>query len=291
MGSWSTHSSSSFYSNRAGSVGGARGWSSSHACQRSCRCNSGGCRCSGACRGGAPRALGWSVPAPPPIASFDDAGVRGEVGRYRRPMAASRRPVVARGGWNRGGGGIQRGGWQSGSVAGSSGRTRWSMAMGRVRVAQSNARWARRLGWGRHAARIARALGGRSANPWSSRFADAIARWQRRSGFRATGILAPREWFMLRRRLRIGVAPVASMSTVAPVFPQPTFPDPSMPDPSTSIEPQAGMDGDGDGVGEPPNEPAVEPGPAEPPMDDAGSEGNGTAPEGEWYELVRWAAP
>ena len=35
MGSWSTHSSSSFFSKRAGSVGGARGWSSGHACQRS----------------------------------------------------------------------------------------------------------------------------------------------------------------------------------------------------------------------------------------------------------------
>ena len=160
--------------------------------------------------------------------------------------------------------------------------------MKRVRVAQSNARWARRLGWGRYAARIARALGGRSANPWSLRFADAIARWQRGSGLRATGILAPREWFLLRRRLRIGGSPVVATNTVAPVLAEPTFPDPSMPDPSMPMEPGPAMDGAGDGV--PPDEPA-DSGAAEPVTADAGSDGNGTPPEGEWHELVRWAAP
>jgi hypothetical protein len=287
MGSWSTHSSSSFFSKRAGSVGGARGWSSGHACQRSCRCNSGGCRCSGSCRQRSPgQSLGWSVPAPPPITSFDDAGLRGELGRSRRAVGGFRRPAMARGGWNTGGG-VSRG-WQPRFGAQAAARGRPSMAMKRVRVAQSNARWARRLGWGRHATRIARALGGRSANPWSLRFADAIARWQRRSGFRATGILAPREWFLLRRRLRIGVVPVVATSAVAPAFSEPTFPDPSMPDPSTQMEPAAAMDGAGDGV--PPDEPA-DPGAGEPATTDAGSDGNGRPPEGEWYELVRWAAP
>ena len=291
MGSWSTHSSSSFYSRRAGSVGGARGWLSGHACQRSCRCNSGGCRCAGACRGAAPRALGWSVPAPPPIVSFDDAGMRGELGRSRRPIGGFRGPVVARDGWNRwrgvgrGRGGPTRPGGQQWM------RNRWALAMRKVRVAQTNARWARRLGWGRHATRIARALGGRSANPWSLGFADSIARWQRRSGLRATGILAPRDWFLLRRRLRLGVGPVAASGVVAPVFPQPTFPDPSMPDPSATMEPPSAMDGAGDAPpAEEPNEPGVEPEPTEP-APDAGSDGNGAPSEGEWYELVRWAAP
>lgn len=292
MGSWSTSSSSTILSHGAGSFDGTRGWSAGHACQRSCRCNSGGCRCSGGCRSVSPgSALGWSVPAPPPVGSFDDAGVRGELRGGRRSIGMAR---PAHGGGDR---------WRAGSGRrGSPGRARQqaSFAHRRQRVVQlmrkarANAAWSRRLGWGRHASRIARALGSVTTNPYSPRLAAAIARWQRRLGLPATGVLAPRDWYILRRRLQLVPAwPSAEpvpVGATEPMQQDPTFPDPSLPDASTPTDPPPGSDG----VDEPAGAAsfASDSGdPSEPPPEGTAAGGDGAEePTEEWYELA-WATP
>jgi hypothetical protein len=65
-------------------------------------------------------------------------------------------------------------------------------------AARLNARYARTLGWRRRFVGIARLLDLRSAP-----FADALARWQKREGLAADGVLGPATWTRMKGRLDV----------------------------------------------------------------------------------------
>jgi hypothetical protein len=130
-----------------------------------------------------------------------------------------------------------------------------------------------------------RALGTRSANPWSLGFARAVARWQRRVGLPATGVLASREWLMLMRRGPISYWPTP------PVPPEP-FPVAApmlggAPEPPDAA--QVGFPESPEAPGPMHNDDGVDPSAA--PAPEGMPAGNGDTAAGEWYELARWATP
>ena len=306
---FSSHSSTvSFASGGIQSAGRSQGWMSGHACRRSCGCRGdGSCRCQTSCRVTRPirSARSWSTPPPSRFASFADTGWSGELGRSRgrswsRPMPRGGR---IRGRWGR---------------TGSRPQLRWhqlaAMRRGRARrVARTlrlNGLWSRRLGWGRHAPRIARMIGSRSAIPWSLPFARAVARWQRRRGFTMVdGVLSPQMWLLLQQSLlasptagpsplpgpiesggdAIGGAPEGGPGQQAPQdsgaagWATPSTPADA---PVDAMPPDAGGD-----AGAPSSDAG---GNADAPPPDAGGDaGAGAAaddPSGEWYELARWAS-
>lgn len=321
---FSSHSSTtSFVSGGVQSGSHSLGWMSGQSCRRKCRCRpDGSCKCRTSCRmtQPMPSARTWATPSPSRRASFDDTGWSGELGRSRRPSFSSSR-------WARGG--VRRGGWSASPRLGGyqpwalrSGQTprlggysprsgqapsgpqqRWrqlaAMRQHRsrrvARTLRSNGMWARRLGWGRHAPRIAQALGSRSAIPWSLPFARAVARWQRRRGFSIVdGVLSPRVWMLLRQSLAGGPTPMPPDQVDVGAAMPPQEPAASGMD--------AGQDAGANGWANPPSA-------TDAPIDQASSDG-GAAPDagdpgdassadagaaggddaaGEWYELARWA--
>jgi len=146
------------------------------------------------------------------------------------------------------------------------------------RTLRLNQTFATRLGWGRHAHRIARTLNSPSANPWSLGFARAVARWQRRSGLRVDGVLSPRAWMQLQPQ--IGSEPMGTPPPQEPMSPSfdPSGAAPPMPPladgldtaaaPPDGGDPGAGMPGGPDGAA--PDAPADE-------------------PAGEWYPGGGWS--
>jgi hypothetical protein len=288
---WSQSSNAS-WSSQSVQSGGSPGlsWSSGRTCTRECQCQIGGpCRCTSTCRAARPPrvARSWTLPPPSAAATFADSGPDREAGFRRRGY----RPRY------QSGGGFQR---RFSPQPGQSQRQRWRALTSRVlrlrsgrlaRTLRLNRHYAQRLGWLRHAPQIARLLGSKSVVPGSIPFAQAVARWQRRSGFRSVdGVISPEAWMILRSRLA-GAEP--GMSGMAPAGPSPSEPGA---EPSTNGwaagPPTSPMSGDSSG----------EPAPAAPPDmgdsgggdggdmsgGDAGADAGGDAPASEWNWARGW---
>lgn len=137
---------------------------------------------------------------------------------------------------------------------------------------------ARRFGWGRHVHRISQLLGCAPCAPGSQRFTWALARWQRRNGFAPTGVLTPRVWQLLRRRLgrarsrqypTYGAAPMHGTAQPIEQSPQYAAPQPPSPvePPDTPIDSADATQDAG------PEQPPASPDDAGEPAADAPSEG------------------
>jgi len=85
------------------------------------------------------------------------------------------------------------------------------------RAVSLNRRYARSLGWQTHFDRIVRLLGFTTFTPNERIFAEAVARWQRRQGLSADGILGSKAWS--RMRTALGIARPSAASEVNTLLP------------------------------------------------------------------------
>jgi hypothetical protein len=201
-------------------------------CARHCKCRPGGtCRCRGGC-----------VCKRTGDAMDDELRRRYGSRSYARPGYLSSRQL-----WLR-------------SRANASFNRRWAS----YRRGRLNSYFAQRFGWGGHMNRLAGMLGCPGCSPGSQRFAAALARWQRRRGLPATGVLTPGLWQRLRARMARMQVPSTGAYSAMPSPPMPAPmpaqdaappppPDTGMPMPEPSIEPAAAVPAD-DAAAPPPDD-------------------------------------
>ena len=216
------NSCSSFWHKTGGGYSQAvmQGGSKDCRCARRCRCSPGGtCRCRSGCTCKQTRA------APEP--SRVDMWTEASEGELRRPSAfhrSMRTPYVSS---------------RQHSLrprAQAAFQRRLFMQRQWRRRAGLNSFYSRRFGWGRHTRQIAGMLGCSSCRPGSPGFAMALARWQRRNGLPANGVMTPALWWHLRRSLfsRPGVSsaaysmPYPSMQPLSDAPPWGAIPEPAM---------------------------------------------------------------
>ena len=89
------------------------------------------------------------------------------------------------------------------------------------RRSRMNGMFARRFSWGAQLPRVAGAIGSGNARPDSSRFMFALARWQKRNGMPANGMLTPNVWRALLNALRRRPVPPAPQSAWPARWPAP----------------------------------------------------------------------
>jgi len=304
---WSQSMQSSWVSRSVQSAGSRPlSWTSGRTCTHQCRCREGApCHCAGACRAAAaPHARqSWRLPPPTARATFADAGLQGEFGRFRRGGYGAGARARLGGGYGysspAGLGGSYRRGWAApyqpaaaqGWPAFSSVRRQRARRVARAQ--RLNHHYARRLGWGRHARQIAGRLGSPTALPWSFPFVRAVARWQRNVGVPVTGVISPDVWARLRASL-MNDQPAAPPPEQLPPMPVPDQMSPTpMPAPGMGDEPM------GAGPPSPGMDPLDQPDAAPtPPADADGGAGDTTPTDmgdadggggaNEWGWSARW---
>src|SRR6266852_7032513 len=81
-----------------------------------------------------------------------------------------------------------------------------------ARAMVANPRWAKRLGWERFSAAIAKLIGPEGTDFTQAAFATAVAAWQSKNAVDVDGILGPDSWGVMEREL----APVGSLTGITP---------------------------------------------------------------------------
>jgi len=320
---WSQSMQSSWVSRSVQSAGSPpMSWTSGRTCTHQCRCREGTpCQCAGSCHAAAaPRARqSWRLPPPTAQATFADAGIQGEFGRFRRGGYGAAPRARFSGGYGyrsrAGAGGGFRRGW--GSPYQLSTNQRWSAmpyqpaALQRspsfssvqrqrarriTRAQRLNHHYARRIGWGRHARQIAARLGSSTPTPWSLPFVRAVARWQRGVGFPVTGVITPDVWARLRASLTDDqfttrppeqFPPMTAPGQMPPdQMPPMPMPGPGMADePMSAAPPSSGMEPMDQPDAAPPDG-GADSGPGDAAPADAGAPDAGGA--NEWGWSARW---